>query len=70
MKNGYRAVVGRSMKKYRALNAEVKCKLGEAKKNANDRWGQEFGRAFEESKKKFWKELKRIRKGGSRNEEM
>ena len=41
----------------------------DAKKAANNRWGRDFGRSFEENKKKFWKELKRIRKGGTRMEE-
>ena len=41
----------------------------EAQRAANDKWGQEIGRSYEESKKKFWKEIKRIRKGSSRMEE-
>ena len=55
--------------RYRAINDEVKRMVKEAKVAANDRWGQDFGRSFEENKKKFWKELKRIRKGGTGTEE-
>ena len=53
----------------KAINVEVKRMVKDAKKAANNRWGREFGRSFEENKKKFWKELKRIRKGGTRMEE-
>ena len=42
--------------RYKALNAEVKRRVKEAKKAANERWGQDFGRSYEESKRKFWKE--------------
>ena len=55
--------------RYRAINDEVKRMVKEAKAAANDRWGQDFGRSFEENKKKFWKELKRIRKSGTGTEE-
>ena len=54
---------------YKAKNVEVKRFVAEAKRMANDRWGQKLGREYEENKKKFWKELKRARKGGSRTEE-
>ena len=53
----------------KAINVEVKRMVKDAKKAANNRWGRDFGRSFEENKKKFWKELKRIRKGGTRMEE-
>ena len=55
--------------RYKILNVEVKRKVNDAKEAANDRWGRDFGTAYEENKKKFWKELKRIRKGESRVEE-
>ena len=56
--------------RYKALNREVKQMVREAKRAANNRWGQDFTRAFEENKKKFWKELKRTRRGKSRIEEV
>ena len=55
--------------RYQAINVEVKRLVREAKTTANDRWGQDFGRSYEENKKKFWKELKRVRKGRARTEE-
>ena len=30
---------------------------------------QDFDRSYEENKKKFWKEVRRVKKGGSRTEE-
>ena len=54
---------------YRVKKVEVKRRVAEAKRAANDRWGQGLGRAYEENKKKFWKELKRARKGGTKTEE-
>ena len=36
---------------------------------SNFKWGQDFDRSYEENKKKFWKEVRRVRKGGSRTEE-
>ena len=56
--------------RYKALNVEVKQMVREAKREANNKWGQDFGRSYEENKKKFWKELKRIRKGASKMEEV
>ena len=58
-----------SYERCKAINVEVKRMVKDAKKEASNRWGREFGRSFEENKKKFWKELKRIRKGGMRMEE-
>ena len=55
--------------RYKARNVEVKQRVKEAKQAANNRWGEDFGRSYEENKKKFWKELKRLRKGRSRTEE-
>ena len=55
--------------RYREKNVESKQKVEEAKRMSNFKWGQDFDRSYEESKKKFWKQLKRARKGGSRMEE-
>ena len=48
---------------------ETKWKVEEAKRMSNFRWGQDFNRLYEENKKKFWKEVRRVKKGGSRMEE-
>ena len=58
-----------SYERYKEKKAEVKRVVKEAKRAADFRWGQGFGRDFEQDRKKFWKEVKRVRKGGSRNEE-
>ena len=55
--------------RYKEKKAEVKREVREAKREADFRWGQGFSRDFEQNKKKFWKEVKRVRRGGSRNEE-
>ena len=57
------------LEKYREKKLETKRKVDFEKSLANVRWGQSFGRSYEENKKKFWKELKRKRKGGARTEE-
>ena len=49
-------------------NVEAKRKVEEAKMS-NFKWGQDFDRSYEENKKKFWKEVRRVRKGGLRTEE-
>ena len=36
---------------------------------SNFKWGQDFDRSYEENKKKFWKEVRRVRKGGSKTED-
>ena len=54
---------------YKAKNVEVKRRVAEAKKEANNRWGRNLSEAYEVNKRKFWKELKRARKGGARTEE-
>ena len=56
-------------KRYREKKVETKWKVEEEKRLANLRWGQDFDRSYEENKKKFWKEVKRVRKGGLRMEE-
>ena len=48
---------------------ETKRKVEEAKRMSYFRWGQDFNRSYEKNKKKFWKEVGRVRKGGSRTEE-
>ena len=48
---------------------EIKHQVAVAKREANNRWGQNLSDAYEENKRKFWKELKRARKGGSKTEE-
>ena len=55
--------------RYREKKVETKRKVDEEKRLANVRWGQDFDRSYEVNKKKFWKEVKRVRKGGSRMEE-
>ena len=49
--------------RYREKNVE------EAKRMSNFKWGLDFDRSYEENKKKFWKEVRRVRKGGLRMEE-
>ena len=48
---------------------ETKRRVEEAKRMSNFQWEQDFDRLYEENKKKFWKEVRRVRKGGSRMEE-
>ena len=55
--------------RYREKNVEAKRKVEEAKRMSNFKWGQDFDRSYEKNKKKFWKEVRRVRKGGSRTEE-
>ena len=61
-----------SMEKYERYiekNMETKRRVEEAKRMSNSRWGQDFNRSYEKNKKKFWKEVGRVRKGGARTEE-
>ena len=44
--------------------------MEEVKRMSNFKWGQDFDRSYEENKKKFWKEVRRVRKGGSKMEEI
>ena len=55
--------------KYKRMKIEVKQKVNEAKRVADFRWGQKFGRSYEQDKRRFWKEVKRVKKGRSGNEE-
>ena len=50
-------------------NVETKQKVEEAKRMSNFGWEQDFNRSYEENKKKFLKEVGRVRKGGPRTEE-
>ena len=50
-------------------NVETKQKVEAAKRMSNFKWGQDSDRLYEENKKKFWKEVKRVRKSGLRTEE-
>ena len=56
----------RSREKYdrhKAKNVEMKRRVAEAKRTATNNSGQNLGRAYEDNKRMFWKELKRARKG-------
>ena len=55
--------------RYREKNVETKQKVEEVKRTLNFKWGQDFDRLYEENKEKFWKEVRRVRKGGSRTGE-
>ena len=59
----------RTYERYREKRCEVKRKVKEAKRRADWRWGQKIGENFEQNKKMFWKEVKRLRKGESGREE-
>ena len=50
-------------KNHKCINHFIQLKM------SNFRWGQDFDRSYEKNKKKFWKEVRRVRKGGSRTEE-
>ena len=54
--------------RYREKNVEAKRKVEKAKRMSNYKWWQDFDRSYEENKK-FWKEVRRVRKGGLRTEE-
>ena len=54
---------------YKQKRARVKRVVNDAKRAANVRWGERFGMNFEQDKKRFWKEVRRVRKGHARNEE-
>ena len=54
--------------KYREKRQEVKRVIKEAKKAADERWGERMSEKFEERKKVFWKEVKRVRRGEEKRE--
>ena len=55
--------------RYREKNVVAKRKVEEAKRMSNFKWGQDFDKSYEKNKKKFWKEVRGVRKGGLRTEE-
>lgn len=55
--------------RYKTKKLEVKRKVREAKRAADWRWGQKLGENYEQNKKMFWKEVKRVKRGESRREE-
>ena len=55
--------------RYKAKKVEVKRCVAEAKRAANNRWGQMLTGAYEDNKRKFWKEIKRARKSDPKTEE-
>ena len=54
---------------YKEKRREAKRAVEQAKRVANERWGERLASDFKDSKKMFWKEVKRIRKGESKKEE-
>ena len=48
---------------YKEKRREAKRAVEQAKRLANERWGERLASDFKVSKKMFWKEVKRIRKG-------
>ena len=55
--------------RYREKNVETKRKVEEVKRMSNFQWGQDLDRSYEENRKKFWQEVRRVRKDGLRTEE-
>ena len=49
--------------RYRAQRVAVKLAVQAAKRMADRRWGERLGNNFEENKKMFYREVKRVRKG-------
>lgn len=49
--------------RYKEKRNMLKRMVKRAKREADRRWGQRLGEKFEENKKMFWKEVKRVRKG-------
>ena len=56
------------MKDIREKNVETKRKVEEPKRMSDFKWGQDFDRSYQENKKKSF--VRRVRKGGSRTEEI
>ena len=56
--------------RYRAQRVVVKLAVQSAKRMSNRRWGERLGNDFEGNKKMFWKEVKRVRKGGQARDKM
>ncbi len=49
--------------RYKEKRTQVKRVVCNAKTSADDRWGRKLTSKFQENKKMFWKEVKRLRKG-------
>ena len=56
--------------RYRTQRVAVKLAVKAEERMADRRWGERLGNDFEGNKKMFWKEVKRVRKGGQAREEM
>ena len=54
---------------YKDKRREAKGAVKQAKRMADERWGERLASNFKDSKKMFWKEVKRVRKGESKKEE-
>ena len=54
--------------RYKNKRQEVKRVIKEAKKAADERWGERMSEKFEDRKKMFWKEVKRVRRGDEKRE--
>ena len=55
---------------YREMRKVVKQVVRRAKRDADARWGRRLCQNFEENKKMFWKEVKKVRKGETGKEEV
>ena len=53
---------------YREVRRRVKRVVREEKRKADERFGRKLSECFEDNKKMFWKEVKRVRKVGEREE--
>ena len=54
---------------YREKRREAKISVKQAKRLANERWGERLVGNFKEDKKMFFKEVKRVRRGESKKHE-
>ena len=54
---------------YKDKRREAKGAVKQAKRMADERWGERLASNFKDSKKMFWKEVKRVQKGESKKEE-
>ena len=54
---------------YKDKRREAKGAVKQVKRMADERWGERLASNFKDSKKMFWKEVKRVRKGESKKEE-
>ena len=55
--------------RYKRMRVKVKRKVRTAKRRADAKWGRSLTENFERDKKKFWKEVKRVRGGECSREE-